>query len=87
MTLGVGGNYYREVFGMASLALSVDLSKLFILYDSFPLTKDEFIHFLLIWTVSLALPLALLLFRTFLPALVLILSRKPWVRFRFILLG
>jgi hypothetical protein len=40
-----------------------------------------------IYTVSLFRPLALLLFRTFIPARVCILALKPWVRALFILLG
>lgn len=39
------------------------------------------------YTASLFRPLALLLLRTFLPPLVLILSRKPWTRDLFMLLG
>jgi len=40
-----------------------------------------------IYTVSRFRPLALLLFRTFIPARVRILALKPWVRALFILLG
>jgi len=40
-----------------------------------------------IYTVSRFRPLALLLFRTFIPARVCILALKPWVRALFILLG
>lgn len=77
-----------EMFGIASHPLLIDGYIIFSFANSYIFAKGLCFHGPLCqsYTVNLFLPFARLRLRTSLPPLVDILTRKPWVLFRFVLL-
>jgi hypothetical protein len=77
-----------EMFGIASYPLLIDGYIISSFANSYMFTKGLCFHrpLVQVYTVNLFLPFARLRLRTSLPPLVDILTRKPWVLFRFVLL-